>query len=220
MSEPIGLRQNNPGNIEIVKGVVWEGQAPAQPGDRFCRFVEPKWGIRAIARVLITYADARKARDGSKIDTVREIIERWAPPNENDTDAYAKHVASRLNVKPDDALSIKDPETMRGLVEAIILHENGQQPYTDAQIEAGMVLAGIEPERKPLGKTRTVQGGKAVGVGTVLAAAAEALEPMKEQIGWLAQFSDLAKWAALAVVVLGLIAILWARIDDRMKGLR
>lgn len=214
----IGIRNNNPGNIRRVKGTTWEGQAPTQSGS-FVKFLEPKWGIRAIARVLITYADGRKARDGSKIDTVREIIERWAPPNENDTDAYAKHVASRLNVKPDDALSIKEPAIMRELIESIILHETGQQPYTDAQIEAGMVLAGIEPERKPLAASRTVKGGQAAGTGVGVSSVAEAFEP-GELMALGHDLLPVLKWVGIALVVGGVGLMLWARIDDRRKGLR
>lgn len=219
---PIGIRQNNPGNIVRVRGVTWEGQAKEQ-GGRFVRFIEPKWGIRAICRVLITYADARKARDGSRIDTVREIIERWAPPHENDTDAYARHVASKLDVKPDEILSIKEPETMRALVESIILHENGQQPYTDAQIEAGMVLAGIEPARRPLTQSRTIRGGQiagAAGAATTAAGVASQVAPALPVLDWVQENLAFALTLAGLAVLAGVGYMVWARLDDRRKGLR
>src|SRR3546814_17442973 len=90
---PRVIRLNNPGNIE--HGAPWEGLDPRNRDPRFCGFVSPEYGIRAIVRVLITYYDKRRARDGSRIDTVREIVERWAPAGENNTEAYAKHEIGR-----------------------------------------------------------------------------------------------------------------------------
>lgn len=218
-----GIRNHNPGNIERVAGVVWEGEAEHQGDERFVCFSSPKWGIRAIARVLITYADARRARDGSRIDTVQEVIERWAPPVENDSGAYAAHVRARLGVEPGMILDIKRPDVMRGLIEAIIAHENGQQPYTDAQITAGMVLAGIEPDFKPLNRSRTVNGGRvagtagavttAVGVATQVAPALPVLEWVRDNLG-------LSLIVAGIAVLAGVGYMIWARYDDRRNNLR
>src|SRR3546814_16729045 len=96
---PRVIRLNNPGNIE--HGAPWEGLDPRNRDPRFCGFVSPEYGIRAIVRVLITYYDKRRARDGSRIDTVRELVERWAPAVEKNTDAYANPVASLINDAPD-----------------------------------------------------------------------------------------------------------------------
>lgn len=150
---PRGIRNYNPGNIDRIAGVRWQGQATDQSGDpRFIVFNGPRWGIRAIARVLITYQDKRRAKDGSRIDTVREFIERWAPAVENDTNAYAKAAASALSIGPDDErVDVYHYATMRALVLAIIRHENGPGPlpggiwYGDAIIADGLALAGIVP---------------------------------------------------------------------------
>lgn len=147
---PRGIRNYNPGNIER-NGTRWQGMALDQSGDvRFIVFSHPVWGIRAIARTLITYQDARRARDGSRIDSVREIIERWAPAHENDTAAYAKQVAKALGIDPDDeTVDVYDYPTMRALVQAIVRHENGPGPlpgghwYGDKLIAEGLALAGI-----------------------------------------------------------------------------
>lgn len=37
-----------------------------------------------------------------------------------------------------------DYAVLRPLVPAIIKHENGQQPYTNAEMDAGLVLASVE----------------------------------------------------------------------------
>ncbi len=150
---PRGIRNFNPGNIRHAKGVRWQGQAATQIDAEFVQFTDPRWGIRAIARVLITYQDKRRAADGSRIDTVREIIERWAPPNENNTEAYVISVAGVLQIGPnDETIDVYDYTTMRTLVMAIVRHENGTgslpggQWYGDNVIKEGLALAGVVPD--------------------------------------------------------------------------
>jgi hypothetical protein len=155
---PRGIRNFNPGNIRHAKGVRWQGMAAAQSDTNFVQFNGPRWGIRAIARVLITYQDKRLAADGSRIDSVREIIERWAPASENNTDAYTLTVARALGIDPDyQGLDVYNFDTMRALVLAIIRHENGLGPlpggqwYGESVVVDGLALAGVE---------RGVQHGK------------------------------------------------------------
>ena len=159
---PRGIRNFNPGNIRHAKGVRWQGMAVAQGDTEFVQFNAPRWGIRAIARVLITYQDKRLAADGSRIDSVREIVERWAPPSENNTEAYVLSVSRALGMDPgDEGVDVYDFNTMRVLVISIIRHENGPGPlpqglwYGDAIIAEGLALAGIE---------RGIQHGKGAGV--------------------------------------------------------
>jgi len=147
---PRGIRNHNPGNIER-DGTRWQGMAAQQTDARFVVFSQPCWGIRAIARILITYQDRRRTADGSRIDTVRKFIARWAPPTENPTDVYARTVANALGVGVDDPdIDVYDYATMRSLVKAIIRYENGSPPglpsgdwYRDDEIEHGLLLAGL-----------------------------------------------------------------------------
>ncbi|HRD65706.1 MAG TPA: hypothetical protein PKY50_06075 [Candidatus Competibacter sp.] len=172
-----GIRNNNPGNIDRQPGVRWQGQSADQSGDsRFVVFDAPKWGIRAIARVLITYQDKRRAKDGSKIDTIREIVDRWAPPVENDTGAYAEHVAKLTQIGIDDTLDVYDYATLRALVAAIITHENGFNPYDADTLDAGLKLAGIEPPRKPIVKQPDVIATAGAGIGALGLAATELMQ--------------------------------------------
>jgi hypothetical protein len=220
---PRGIRNNNPGNIERVKGVIWEGQSSRQTDRRFITFDSPVYGIRAIARVLITYADARKAADGSKIDTVQEVITRWAPPHENDTTAYSEHVAKKLGVGPGAILNIKRADVMAVLIESIVQHENGEQPYSDSQITKGMMLAGIEAEFKPMNKSRTLNGGRIAGVGasaTTVAGAASAVAPALPVLEWFRDNMAIALMAVGIATLVGVGYMIWARYDDREKGLR
>ncbi|MFL1515273.1 structural protein [Pseudomonas prosekii] len=148
---PRGIRNSNPGNIRHAASVRWQGMAATQTDSQFVQYLNPRWGIRAIARVLITYQDKRLAADGSRIDTVRDIVERWAPPCENNTDAYVISVARALGVNPEVAnIDVYQFDVMRALVTVIIRHENGPGPlpggrwYGDAVITDALLLAGIE----------------------------------------------------------------------------
>lgn len=134
---PRGIRNNNPGNIRW--GENWKGLAPdGKSNDKsFCVFEEPKWGIRALCKVLITY----NRRYG--LDTVQEIICRFAPENENDTKAYMNHVAKLLGVRPDEQIKVCNERVMFTLITSIIQHENGVQPYSEEVIKGAMLMAGI-----------------------------------------------------------------------------
>lgn len=227
MTEPRGIRNNNPGNIDFNPKVKWQNLDEPPTDGRFCRFKTPPDGIRALARVLITYQDKRRAADGSPIDTVREIVERWAPPVENDTSAYVAAVRKALGLvgpEVDGELDVHDYACLKPLVKAIIRHENGKQPYTDAQIDKGLLMAGVKSPEKPLQQTRTVQGAQIATVGTAGAAGMEILaDQAKAAADTISPLAHYSKWIMLGFVALTLIGIgltVWARYDDRRKGLR
>lgn len=128
-----GIRNNNPGNLEYSKTNPWVGQT----GDdgRFAKFETPEHGIRALGRNLISYQ-----RQG--IDTVNDIINRWAPPSDNNnTEAYIQAVCAQLGVTPDQPLDASNPDTLKALCASIIQHENGSQPYSDQQLATGVSAA-------------------------------------------------------------------------------
>ena len=129
-----GIRNNNPGNIRI--GEPWRGLSAEQTDHAFAQFEHATYGIRALCKILITYQD----RHGLK--TVSKMINRYAPPSENDTGEYSRHIAAELGVTEREAVDVHDPVIMRGMLAGIILHENGSQPY-GYEIDDGMTLAGI-----------------------------------------------------------------------------
>lgn len=136
-----GERSNNPGNIRRRADVKWQGEVPnSEDIDKdFEVFVSPEWGIRAIVKQIRTYL--RRDKDGAL--TIREAIDLWAPPNENNTEKYIEHVARRLRKTPEDAINVYDPTEMFFLVEAIILKELGYQPYPVQLIRQGVAM-GLE----------------------------------------------------------------------------
>lgn len=151
-----GIRNNNPGNIRR-DGTAWQGMAKDQSGDHaFVVFSAPEWGIRAIARVLITYQDQHGLR------TIRAIISRWAPAVENDTEAYVRAVANAVGVPADAEIDVHTYADLEPLVRAIIKHENGSQPYAQSVIDEGLRRAGVI---RPASVAAVVRTPEAVGAG-------------------------------------------------------
>lgn len=129
---PRGVRNFNPGNIRRVDGLVWKGQEQTQDDPDFVQFVTPEYGIRAICRIMRSYK-----REG--LNTIRKAIDRWAPNSENNTAAYIQEVCSSCQLGPDDPVDFD--QIMPQLIKAIIIQENGSNPYSDDTIEKGISLA-------------------------------------------------------------------------------
>ncbi len=127
-----GLRNNNPGNLEN-NGIDWDGLSRSQTDSRFYQFDDPVYGIRAMNKIIKTY------RNKYGFNTISQLINRWAPPNENDTQSYIKSVAKRVGVEPEQKINFEDYAFE--ISQAIIKHENGLQPYDDATIKNGVSLA-------------------------------------------------------------------------------
>jgi hypothetical protein len=104
-------------------------------------FTSPVWGIRALARTLLTYSRIYPQDTPRDIDTVREIVNRWAPPVENDTGAYIAAVCKSTGFGPDQEIDVTDPDTMAALVVAICRQENGRLSYPVDVIEDGVQRA-------------------------------------------------------------------------------
>ena len=100
---------------------------------------------------------------------MQEIIERWAPRNENETDAYAESVRRQCGFKRGEQVDLHEFDQAAPLIRAMIRHENGCMPYSDSQICKGLVLAGIEPRTEK--KSRTMRGAQLGGGMTVLGTA-------------------------------------------------
>lgn len=132
-----GVRLNNPGNIE--HGQKWQGLANEQPDKRFCMFVSPAYGIRAIHLIIQAYGKKYGIR------TIEGIIRRWAPPSENDTESYIRHVDDDVLVADrEDILDVFDPSVAFQLVTGIIAHENANYRYPDEVVWEGLRLAGVK----------------------------------------------------------------------------
>lgn len=216
-SNPPGIRNNNPGNIDYHPEIKWQGLAVPPNAGRFCRFKAPVWGIRALARNLITYQDKRG------LNTVACIIKRWAPPSENNTAKYVHDVCEWTRLRPDEPLDLHTHAHLRPLVEAIIKKENGIQPYDGAVIDKALGMAGVETPVRPLFATRTVKGGAIALAGLAGTEGSKSLGDViseaRDQL-WAFSYLEIVNYALFALTVAGIAWMLWARWDDRRRGLR
>ncbi|WP_281674282.1 structural protein P5 [Porphyromonas asaccharolytica] len=131
MTQPRGLRNNNPLNIRRTQSK-WLGEVDSLKGQRdtaFCQFSSLVYGYRAAGKLLQTY------QKKYKLYVLSQIIGRWAPPSENNTRAYADRVATQMTQELGEPISVaslldvcKDKETLCALLVSMHLVENGQFP--------------------------------------------------------------------------------------------
>lgn len=177
---PRGVRNNNPGNIRRNRANKWQGLAPAdrQTDPDFEVFVSPEYGIRALAVTLITYQD----RHGLK--TVEDIVNRWAPPSENDTRSYIRAVARGTGRAPRAEIDTHDYQDLRLLVEAIIAHENAGYRYPGHVMAKGLEMAGVVPQHVSVTATDTVRGSTAATAATAASGAVATVAPQLWGLDW------------------------------------
>ena len=103
---------NNPGNLRLPGSLTG-----------FQRFDTPEAGVSAMARQLQIYG----SRD--HLDTIAGIVNKYAPPNENDTGAYIRDVTKKTGYDSSQHLNLNDKETLSKLVAAMISHEQKRGNY-------------------------------------------------------------------------------------------
>lgn len=133
MSDTRGVRNNNPGNIRI--GVPWDGRKLPNTDGSFDQFVTPVYGIRALMKLLMAYQDYHG------LNTVRGIINRWAPDNENDTSAYQLSVCESTGFSIDQCIDMHDEETLIKMADAIIHVECAGYEYPQSIMASAANLA-------------------------------------------------------------------------------
>ena len=127
-----GLRNNNPGNIR-KDGTRWQGERIPSTDPSFKQFESMAYGYRAMLKLLTNYARLHGCR------TIRTIISRWAPPSENNTEAYIATVSRLTGIAPDRVIDIASRDQMCRLVAAMSQVENGR-PAVTADIQTGWLL--------------------------------------------------------------------------------
>ena len=116
---PRGLRNNNPGNIRRNSDV-FQGEKTSSDRE-FKQFKSMAYGYRAIFKILSNYYR------NYKLDTIRKMIGRWAPENENNTKAYIKAVSDYAGTPADDPIYVNDREQMIRIVAGMSKVENGRE---------------------------------------------------------------------------------------------
>ncbi|WPJ68085.1 peptidoglycan hydrolase [Salmonella phage PRF-SP8] len=139
-----GIRNHNIGNIRKSKDQ-WEGSV----GDdgEFVVFDTPDSGVRALAKNLMSYG-----RQG--YDSIEKIINRWAPPSENDIQSYIDSVVAATGIPATQSIDLTNPDVLASLSEAIGYHETGSR-YDPEVYKLGVSRAlsgagGITPKTPPV----------------------------------------------------------------------
>lgn len=114
-----GLRNNNPLNIR-KNNTKWQGLAEEQKDKSFFTFVAPEWGYRAALRTLQNYNRVHG------LTTIRQWVNRWAPPCENPTDKYLEFVCEKTGMPADAEPRITNKVIMCNIVAAMSHFENGR----------------------------------------------------------------------------------------------
>lgn len=123
MALPRGIRNNNPLNIR--KGNNWKGERKVQVDKAFEEFESLQMGLRAGFIILRNYQRISLAPK-MRANTIRKIINRWAPASENNTLKYIETVARRSGLNPDELIAYRDKPRMLAVVEAMCFVECGQ----------------------------------------------------------------------------------------------
>lgn len=116
---PRGIRNCNPLNIRL-SAISWQGQVSPSADHSFVEFESVDYGIRAAFVLIRTYIEKYH------LVHVHDVIARWAPPSENNTDGYVSQVLLYGKLSRSDTLEFKRRYQMSQLVYAMHIVENGR----------------------------------------------------------------------------------------------
>lgn len=113
------MRNCNPLNIRKNDNDKWLGLSKEQTDSSFFKFENIFYGLRAAFKVLSTY------NTKYKLYSVSAIINRWAPPTENNTSNYIKMVCDLAMLREDEYVIIeKEKNKAKRLVFAMAYIES------------------------------------------------------------------------------------------------
>jgi hypothetical protein len=92
------IERNNPGNIEKDIRWTWQGEMPGQKAGDKLVFDTLENGSRAMIKDLLTKVN-------SGVDTINEIITKYAPPSENPTAKYIAYVSQKTGIPATQTVS-------------------------------------------------------------------------------------------------------------------
>lgn len=120
-----GLRNNNPLNIRR-NNTKWQGLSATQTDKSFFQFTSMAYGYRAAFKTLQTYILNKydTDKDGTA-NELEDVIMRWAPPCENNTDVYIAIVEKRSGISRHTILNRNNREQLVAVVAAMSYVENG-----------------------------------------------------------------------------------------------
>lgn len=117
---PLGIRNNNPGNIKWSSANNWDGQI-GQDASGFVIFSDVTYGLRAMFILLKSYAG-----DISGPYTIQAIGQRWTSGDPTTSQsAWSATVSSVSGFSQTQVLDPNDAGQMQAIVNGIIGAENG-----------------------------------------------------------------------------------------------
>lgn len=140
MKLPRGLRNNNPLNIKI--GNDWVGERENSDGV-FEEFRTIEYGYRAAFILLRRYINHYKR------DTIRKIVDSWAPDGRRFQDAYMHSVSKWTAIDIDFKIDFSDKSIMCAIVQGMARVENGMD-VDIKPIQAGYDMATIGCKGNPV----------------------------------------------------------------------
>lgn len=135
---PRGYRNNNPLNIRYSFWNAWKGKIIPNEDGTFEQFKDMAYGYRAALSLLRTYIKKYGC------NTVAKIIQRWAPENENNTQAYIQHVCEIADLQPNTTVGVNDADTLTKMAYAMSIIENGKTDKAGNNIAATYGLPNME----------------------------------------------------------------------------
>lgn len=162
---PQGILNNNPGNLEF------RGQSGALSDGRFAMFPSEGEGLFQLGRQLELFS----ARG---LNTIQSILSRYAPAGENNLNAYIADVTKRTGYSANQSLNLNDPAVLANLMNAVIFHEQGYNPY-----RAGLVADKADEAIDYVRGTATISQQTTIhvnGTGDANQVAAKVVEKQKQ----------------------------------------
>jgi hypothetical protein len=151
-------RNNNPGNLEY--GDFAKRYGAITTDGRFAIFPSYQSGRRAKEALLFESSSYSGM-------TIEQAINRYAPPNENNTSSYTNTVADAAGVSPNTKMSSLSAQQRSTMLDAMQRVEGFSQGQTTAADSTGtmaptLVSSGSADNQNPAGgsDTATTQGGQ------------------------------------------------------------
>lgn len=117
---PRGIRLNNPLNIRKSSNQ-WDGKVIPSSDEEFEEFATIEHGIRAAIKIIRTYVLKHGCR------TMNDIIKRWAPPSENNTERYINFVEVHTGINRYKEIDITNEREIAAILQAMTMMEIGRE---------------------------------------------------------------------------------------------
>ncbi|EIJ8980312.1 hypothetical protein [Citrobacter freundii] len=119
----IADRFNNPGNLRWAEGY----ETSNTKSGKFAVFPTLDEGVLAATKQLQIYGQRGT-------NTVRDIVSKWAPSNENNTEEYIRHVVRSTKFNENEKINLNDPYVLAKLISAMASKEGAGSRVTEDRV--------------------------------------------------------------------------------------